>query len=295
MNEKKKNILEQAMMLFATKGYHSTSMQEVAEQAGVSKGALYLHFTSKNELLVEIYRYYYQIIKEKMNAVDDIKALHPKERLQTQISIYMEELLSQKEFILMHMNENVSYSKELDEFLQSAKTDTFQWYKESLTNIYGASILPYTIDLTIILKGIIEGYLFTLFSTNASLSIEELTAFIISRLDDLVEGLLEKKEKPPFVLSQMNRGAQPLFGESNWKEKLHTYFLRLENLIIDSNIDEEVRKDCLDSIEFIKEEVRQVTPRRIILQGLLNNLHVIPETKQISDKIVEIITKQMAQ
>ncbi|WP_071393433.1 TetR/AcrR family transcriptional regulator [Bacillus tuaregi] len=295
MNQKRKKILETALKLMSTKGYHSTSMQEIAEDAGVSKGALYLHFSSKNELLVEIYRYYYQMIKEKMNLVDDQRRLDSKERLQAQIQIYMEELLSQKEFILMHMNEHVSYSEELEEFLQTAKADAFAWYRESLTSIYGESILPYTIDLTIILKGMIEGYLFTLFSTNASLSTDKLTGFIISRLDDVVEGLLRKKEKPLFDLALINHQAQSLFGESHWREQLCRDFLQLEKIIVEANIDENIQRDCLDSIEFLKEEAKQVAPKKIIFQGLLNNLQAIPETQELSSNILQTITKQLAQ
>ena len=40
MNEKKQKIIEEAMLLFATKGFHSTSMQEVAKNAGVSERGL---------------------------------------------------------------------------------------------------------------------------------------------------------------------------------------------------------------------------------------------------------------
>ena len=48
MNEKKQKIIEEAMLLFATKGFHSTSMQEVAKNAGVSKGgSLYPFFFKK--------------------------------------------------------------------------------------------------------------------------------------------------------------------------------------------------------------------------------------------------------
>ena len=43
-------IIKTAMQLFAVKGSSSTSMQEIAELCGISKGSLYLVFKSKEEL-----------------------------------------------------------------------------------------------------------------------------------------------------------------------------------------------------------------------------------------------------
>ncbi|KOP82719.1 TetR/AcrR family transcriptional regulator [Cytobacillus solani] len=47
----KEKILETAMGLFIKKGYHTTSISEVASHAGVSKGLLYNYFKGKEELL----------------------------------------------------------------------------------------------------------------------------------------------------------------------------------------------------------------------------------------------------
>ncbi len=47
-------ILESALELFALKGFHGSSMQEIAKKAGVSKGLAYNYFNSKEEILKEI-------------------------------------------------------------------------------------------------------------------------------------------------------------------------------------------------------------------------------------------------
>ncbi|MDR5710505.1 MAG: TetR/AcrR family transcriptional regulator [Armatimonadota bacterium] len=47
-------ILEAARRVFARKGYHGTLMEEVAREAGLSKGALYFHFSSKEELFLSL-------------------------------------------------------------------------------------------------------------------------------------------------------------------------------------------------------------------------------------------------
>lgn len=48
--EAKSRIIEAASKVFAEKGYHEATMDDVAKRVGVSKGALYLYFSSKEEL-----------------------------------------------------------------------------------------------------------------------------------------------------------------------------------------------------------------------------------------------------
>jgi AcrR family transcriptional regulator len=52
--ERRAQLLRTAVPLFAERGYHATSMNDVAEAAGVTKPVLYQHFSSKRELFVEL-------------------------------------------------------------------------------------------------------------------------------------------------------------------------------------------------------------------------------------------------
>jgi AcrR family transcriptional regulator len=47
-------ILIQAMRIFLEKGYHGTSIDDITQAAGLTKGALYWHFHSKEDLLKRI-------------------------------------------------------------------------------------------------------------------------------------------------------------------------------------------------------------------------------------------------
>src|SRR5947207_3675576 len=51
---RRRQLLDVAMEVFATNGFHRTSMSEVAEAAGVTKPVLYQHFGSKRELYLEL-------------------------------------------------------------------------------------------------------------------------------------------------------------------------------------------------------------------------------------------------
>ncbi len=50
----KGEILKAALNIFSQNNYHTTSMMMIAEEAGVSKGTLYWHFNSKEELFREL-------------------------------------------------------------------------------------------------------------------------------------------------------------------------------------------------------------------------------------------------
>lgn len=54
--QRRQQILEVAVGVFAEKGYHAASMNDVAEAAGVTKPVLYQHFPSKRDMFIEILR-----------------------------------------------------------------------------------------------------------------------------------------------------------------------------------------------------------------------------------------------
>lgn len=60
--ETKERILETALELFAQNGYLGTSMSMIAERLGITKAALYKHYTGKQEILDRIV--------ERMNELD---------------------------------------------------------------------------------------------------------------------------------------------------------------------------------------------------------------------------------
>jgi AcrR family transcriptional regulator len=52
---RKKQIMEKAKELFAKKGYHPVTVDEIAQSCDVAKGTLYLYFNSKADLFIEIF------------------------------------------------------------------------------------------------------------------------------------------------------------------------------------------------------------------------------------------------
>jgi AcrR family transcriptional regulator len=74
----KRRIVEAALRVFAEKGYHETTMEDVADKLGVSEGAIYLYFKSKRELFKAIgqagQHQRRQIISSSIRSEDPVKS-----------------------------------------------------------------------------------------------------------------------------------------------------------------------------------------------------------------------------
>jgi len=79
----KEKILKKSGILFNTKGYKATSISNITDATGYTKGAIYRHFTSKEELEKETLFYLSSImfdnvrtvIKAQNNAGDKLRAV----------------------------------------------------------------------------------------------------------------------------------------------------------------------------------------------------------------------------
>lgn len=57
--ERKNQILEAAIAVFARLGFHQSRMDDIAGQAGLSKGALYLYYKSKDAIIAALLKYFF--------------------------------------------------------------------------------------------------------------------------------------------------------------------------------------------------------------------------------------------
>ncbi|QAY58959.1 TetR/AcrR family transcriptional regulator [Microbacterium protaetiae] len=63
------DVTRAAVELFAVQGYASTSVQQIVEAAGVTKGAMYHYFESKDDLLFGIYDRLLSLQKTRLDAI----------------------------------------------------------------------------------------------------------------------------------------------------------------------------------------------------------------------------------
>lgn len=74
-------LIEKSAELFATRGYHHTSVADVAAFCGLKKASVYHHITSKKELGMKVIQSFHQEVANKVFAVAYQTELKPAERL----------------------------------------------------------------------------------------------------------------------------------------------------------------------------------------------------------------------
>ena len=75
MTEKQNLILLSALELFAESGFHATSTNKIAKEAGVSEGLIFRHFGHKEGLLQAILQYGQEKADALFNTIDETDSL----------------------------------------------------------------------------------------------------------------------------------------------------------------------------------------------------------------------------
>jgi TetR/AcrR family transcriptional regulator, cholesterol catabolism regulator len=108
--EPRQEILRTAARLFQQRGYDATSMNDVAAALKLSKGGLYHHFQSKDEILFEIMNHAMEITEERVLA--PVRSISdPEERLRALIHLHIEVVLSPADreiTVMLHENHPLS-------------------------------------------------------------------------------------------------------------------------------------------------------------------------------------------
>src|SRR5258707_3165531 len=74
-------ILRAAMTCFARQGYYGTTMGEIATEADIAKGAIYIYFPSKEAIFVALYDTWACTLREEILAA--LATLRPDDREST--------------------------------------------------------------------------------------------------------------------------------------------------------------------------------------------------------------------
>jgi len=66
-SDTKQKILESALKLFSKKGFKETTIKDIAKEVGITEGAIYRHFTSKDEIINELLMNITKELKDKIS------------------------------------------------------------------------------------------------------------------------------------------------------------------------------------------------------------------------------------
>jgi TetR/AcrR family fatty acid metabolism transcriptional regulator len=80
--DKRRQILDAAVRVFARQGFHSTRVADIADEAGVAYGLVYHYFQSKDEVLNELFSERWSLLLAAIEETEDNGAT-PRQRLDT--------------------------------------------------------------------------------------------------------------------------------------------------------------------------------------------------------------------
>src|SRR6476646_534797 len=86
--DKRERILTAAERIFARHGFFAAKVSDVAKEAGVADGTIYLYFKSKDDLLISLFERRMQQVNETLAGA--VKGKAPREQLRSLIRTYLQ-------------------------------------------------------------------------------------------------------------------------------------------------------------------------------------------------------------
>jgi AcrR family transcriptional regulator len=136
--DSRQEILRTAARLFQQRGYDATSMNDVAASLKLSKGGLYHHFQSKDEILFEIMNHAMDITEERV--LGPVRGIaNPEERLRALIRLHIEVVLSPRDReITVMLHENHPLPPALRRRINGRKKDYIHFLENLIAEIQGS-------------------------------------------------------------------------------------------------------------------------------------------------------------
>jgi AcrR family transcriptional regulator len=105
----RERILDAALDLFISQGFDGTSLREIAERLGVTKAALYYHFTSKDDILMALHMRLHEFGREALLAMGDMPvSLEAWGRLLDEM---VDQMMAQRNIFLLHQRNQAALEK----------------------------------------------------------------------------------------------------------------------------------------------------------------------------------------
>ncbi len=117
-------ILEAAARIFSEKGFDATSMQDIADAVDLQKASLYHHFSSKQEILVDILDHALDLINNRLEIVLS-QSLSPADKLRQAIISYFQTIAENKNLSAVLLFEMRSLNPEL-KARQASRREKFE-------------------------------------------------------------------------------------------------------------------------------------------------------------------------
>ncbi len=266
MNDRKRHVIEKAHQLFIEKGFHATSIQDILNYSGISKGTFYNYFSSKNELLMDIFRSAIKKMEIDRNALLLGQDPADPEIFVKQIEFQM---MANRENKIIPLFEEVFFSgdKELKDFIEIGQLNNLRWLSSRLGDITDDFCQPYLLDAAIMLNGILlQNIRFHRKANGEEASFGLVVRYSVNRILNMIEELAISGEQliPPEFIDKWLPFSKP--EDLDWRTRVHSIISRLKKF--DSENDEYLQK-----LEFVEKEIlNSKAPRKFLIDSVLLSL-----------------------
>lgn len=280
---KKEQIIEVAKTLFRTKGYHYTSVQDILEESGVSKGTFYNHFSSKSQIILYIIQEVDIKVEEQQQRLIVDGDIHNKHIFHSQLrvkhSIYSAEKILELYNISMAEND-----EQLKKYMEESHYKELEWLAKRLIDVYGFEIEESAMDLATHFTGGL-GYQFRYCNQmNLDTKSSDILDYNILRLEKNIEITKQQKQKILFP-----------FSSGNNQESLETVLSNIGTIL------EEIKKEHLSKeeqelVHFILDEIQHPSIRWIVCESAARQLKILSSSpkqrEQKYNQVYDMVSKQ---
>ena len=263
MSPKKQQIINAAYSLFISKGYIASSIQDILDVAGVSKGTFYNYFTSKTECLIAIMESIGSEIRQKRMAAAVGKSIDDPQLLAEQLCIRIE-LNRQKNLFALYESIFYAQDEELKKFARDTYISELEWISSRIIDVFGKGAEPYALDNAAVVHGSVQQliHMWKICSKD-DLPTNELSAFVIRRLKAAVT--LQIKTGDRFIQEKTISTMKPL-------EDISLQELSMKLKVASESFHEEEDDDTNQLIAFLVDELVAPSPRKILIESVLSTL-----------------------
>lgn len=267
MNERKLHVIKVAHQLFINKGFHTTSIQDILNASGISKGTFYNYFSSKNELFKEVFTSLYVDLEKEREAI-----LNGKDRTS------LDPFIQQMEFQLrknranrvLPLFEEAFFSKdeELKQFITGVQIKTINWVFNRFIDIFGEQKKAYLLDGAIMFMGLLHQNLrYEALAHGKNDNLQLVVQFTVDKIVHIIEESFRTKSQlfePELINNWIPK-------DQNKHENLRRR-LREEIETLKGKLGENEMK-YVELVEFIEDELIDAKkPRKFLIESTLNTL-----------------------
>jgi AcrR family transcriptional regulator len=264
---KKQLIMEKSLELFAKQGFEATSVQQITEHCGISKGAFYLSFKSKDELILALIDHFMSQFISNLDYV--VKNSKDHELLFEFYYATFDSFHKQSDFAKILIKEQMqSFNEELILRFHSYDRLMDKIILEMIEHLYGEGVKQTKYDLIYCIKGFMSMYSQLFLFYNVPIDSNLLSQSLVEKTN-----LLAKHTTIPFISEELiEMMKQPIKEEVTKEQILELIGQKLVEL------EDSIEKE---SLILLKEQLLEPTLSPVLVKGLLENIRNHPHCKWI--------------